>query len=196
MPDVRKVIPIQFRDKNDIRPLPPIPEDLAKATMGLNDIFNANNLNPLEKLAAAYALVDRYNVFVATFAVCQRGCHYCCRVDVDVSPLEVDFITTNTGVRARPGTDWSHNHASLCPLLNADGTCSVYEYRPFNCRTFHALDDPKYCANKNESHQTYGAAAGGYGVGLYRAIARWLKGMHQVNNLQSRDIRDWFGGRK
>lgn len=26
--------------------------------------------------------------------------------------------------------------AQPCPLLNADGTCSVYAVRPFNCRRF------------------------------------------------------------
>jgi len=33
-------------------------------------------------------------------------------------------------------------HAQPCPLLNADGACTVYAHRPYNCRRFICLREP------------------------------------------------------
>ncbi|WP_440966445.1 YkgJ family cysteine cluster protein [Massilia sp. GER05] len=184
---------IKFRDKKDIRPLPPIPADLVCEMRVLIDTkINARDLTMFDKLAAVYAFMDRYNAFVATFAVCQKGCSHCCKIDVSVSRLEAEFITHNGGPMLDQGSSYSTNHTMACPFLAKDGACSVYESRPFNCRTFHTLDDPKYCEDGKVDHQVYGASSKGYGVTIYAKIAEWLRSVHNQNGLPYRDIRDWF----
>jgi len=38
-----------------------------------------------------------------------------------------------------------------CPLL-VDGACSVYEHRPWNCRTWFSTEDPEHCAKANKAN--------------------------------------------
>jgi Fe-S-cluster containining protein len=184
---------IKFRDKKDIRPLPPIPNELVAEMRVLIDTkIKARNLTMFEKLGAVYAFMDRYNAFVATFAVCQKGCSHCCNIDVGVSRLEAEFITHNGGPMLDQGTSYSTSHTGACPFLAKDGACSVYKTRPFNCRTFHTLDDPKYCADGKVDHQVYGVSSKGYGVNMYAQLAEWLRSVHAEKGLPYRDIRDWF----
>lgn len=188
-----KTASIQFRDKNDFRPLPPIPAELVD---GMQELFktkvNQPGITLFEKLEAIYTFTDRFNAYVATFAVCQRGCSHCCKMDVNVSRLEAEYITKNGGPMLDQGIQHTYGHHSACPFLSQDDTCTVYNHRPFNCRTFHTLDDPKYCAKGTETHQVYGASGAGYGVGFYKAVATWLKYVHEDRSLPYRDIRDWF----
>lgn len=189
-----KPVAIKFRDKRDIRPLPPIPDELVA---GMQELFataiNSRSLTLFEKLEAVYAFTDRFNAFVATFAVCQKGCNHCCQIDVQVSRIEAEYITFKGGPQLdHQGGDRTTGHRTACPFVGADGGCTVYSTRPFNCRTFHTLDDPKYCADGDVDHQVYGAAGKGYGVRFYQAIAAWLKDVHESKGLPYRDIRDWF----
>jgi Fe-S-cluster containining protein len=184
---------IKFRDKKDIRPLPPIPNHLVAEMRTLFDTkINASGLTLFDKLAAVYAFMDRYNAFVATFAVCQKGCSHCCKIDVNVSRLEAEFITVNGGPTLDQGSAYTTGHTGACRFLSKDGSCSVYEVRPFNCRTFHTLDDPKYCVDGKVDHQVYGASGVGYGVTVFQKIAEWLQSVHSGKDLRYRDIRDWF----
>lgn len=66
---------------------------------------------------------------------CRRGCAFCCYVDVVVTPLEA----VRLGGRARPGSGEAAAHRKPCPLL-ADGACTVYEQRPFACRSIFSED--------------------------------------------------------
>lgn len=184
---------IQFRDKRDVRPLPSIPDDLVAGMRTLADTkINADGLTLFDRLEAVYAYLDRYNAFVASFAVCQKGCNHCCRIGVQVSRLEAEYITVKGGPMLDQGDAMTMGHEGVCPFLAKDGGCSIYASRPFNCRTFHTLDDPKYCVEGTEDHQTYGSAGMGYGVTIYVELARWLQGIHESNGLPYRDIRDWF----
>lgn len=188
-----KTAVIQFRDKKDVRPLPPITDALVADMRQLIDTkINAKGLSLFDKLAAVYSFFNRYNAFVSTFAVCQKGCSHCCRVDINVSRLEAEYITVNGGPELDQGSNRTTGHKAECPFLVKDGVCSIYERRPFNCRTFHALDDPKYCAIGDVDHQTYGSAGKGYGVTIYAQLAAWLRSIHDEKNLPYRDIRDWF----
>ena len=188
-----KPVAIQFRDKRDIRPLPPIPDELVADMKELIATkINSHDLNLFEKLEAVYAFTDRFNAFVATFAVCQKGCNHCCRIDVQVSRLEAEYITVKGGPQLDQGEARTMGHKTACPFVGSDGSCTVYKTRPFNCRTFHTLDDHKYCVDGDEDHQVYGASGLGYGVSIYQMLASWLKDVHDTNALPYRDIRDWF----
>lgn len=194
---VTKTSIIEFRDKSAIRPLPKIPGELLDAWRKLvKSNLEQDGWTNFSRLEAIYAFLDRYNAFVASFAVCQKGCNHCCRIAVSVTRLEAEYITWKEGPKLDQGKSITtrHNHEP-CPFLSTGGDCSIYANRPFNCQTFHTLDDPKYCANGIEEHQTYGSAGKGYGVSVYIAIALWLKSVHESRDRPiepSRDIRDWF----
>lgn len=183
---------VKFRDKSDARPLPAVPDFLHDEAERIFSIdVNRQDLNLFQKLEIVYGLIERFNEFVATFAVCQKGCNHCCKIDVSVSRLEAEYISVNADATIDFGDKKTFSHNSSCTFLGDDGACKVYNFRPFNCRAFHTLDDPKYCAD-GSAHQVYGAAGLGYGVGIYQSAAAWLAHVHSYRKLNSRDIRDWF----
>lgn len=87
---------------------------------------------------------------------CATGCNHCCRSPVGVVGAEAVLIahfidhTFTAAARleleqrmaarraALADADRIQTHV-LCPL-NVDGTCTVYEVRPYNCRMFHSFD--------------------------------------------------------
>lgn len=190
----RPTVPI-FRDKSDLVALPKIPESMHASFVAMGNRLNGGGLSYFDKLRAVYEFMDLYGAWVASFAVCTRGCSHCCRMDVRVGSLEAHYIQENAPVKV-DGLGWSvtAGHRTACPFLGSDNTCTVYEFRPFNCRTFHTLDDPKYCEDGDESHQVYGSAGAGYGVGFYSTLAAWLERIEETHEGRFRDIRDWFPG--
>ncbi|MFV0645679.1 MAG: YkgJ family cysteine cluster protein [Sphingomonadaceae bacterium] len=196
---------IPLLDKDDYRPLPPIPEEILEDINELyKNVINNQSLSHLEKLGEVYAFLDRCNQFVSTFSVCGKGCSHCCKIDVSVSQLEAEYITATGGPRIKPGSDQTFGHSSACPFLGDDNTCTIYDRRPFNCRTLHTLDDPKYCADPHEiHHQLYGAPFKDtpdaefpdYCAYFYTNPARWILNLHRQYDLPYRDIRDWFPNR-
>ena len=91
---------------------------------------------------------------------CRAGCHYCCYEQVNVTPPEVfslvEHIRANWSdgrlqslrkrLRAAAGKSRGLDHEGYfaarirCPLLNAEGKCSVYAVRPLMCRAYNSLD--------------------------------------------------------
>lgn len=186
---------IVFRDKDDIQQLPPIPHAFTNEFDNLvAHVINDASLTLFKKLESLYDFLDRYNAFVSTFSVCQKGCADCCQIGVTMSRLEAEYITKNGGPILDYGSTSTAGklNRDSCRFLSNDKTCSIYSSRPFNCRTFHTLDDPKYCKNKTDKHQVYGSANRGYEVTFYSELARWLYELHSSRNLPYRDIRDWF----
>ncbi len=91
---------------------------------------------------------------------CRAGCSHCCHVPVDVQAHEVFFTAEHIQLNFPPddlatviertalhrasvlpltGDERSHL-MQQCPLLDAGGSCSVYEGRPEICRAHHASD--------------------------------------------------------
>jgi Fe-S-cluster containining protein len=97
---------------------------------------------------------------LAQIAACQRGCSHCCSLPVAITSAEARLIGEAVGREpAEPpaalrvkdaATDAAfaerHRAAELqvvglpCPFLE-EGECSIYEHRPFGCRTHLSLDD-------------------------------------------------------
>jgi len=181
--DIQK---IEFNGK--IYELPPVPTELAtKAKHGLKKI-QILNASPISKLNLIYQQIDEYNKFVKTFTVCSTGCSHCCKINVVISSIEAAYIANNLNISYDSGNNITKDHSTSCTFLK-DDTCSIYEYRPFNCRTFHTLDDPEYCKTTTE-HIVYGSAEKGYGSDIYRMFKNELE---QLNKHRAyRDIRDFF----
>lgn len=198
-------IPISFlnRIKQAIRPkkpveekryktadeivLPPVPQELqVKFRQVLAQLEHMQSF-PLDLLARLYGFMDEYNRFVATFAVCEKGCSACCEIPVNVSRLEAEYIHRKTGHAIHNNIIAKNGH-SPCPFLAEGGNCSIYQHRPYNCRTFHTLDNPKYCST-GEDHAVYGVSSVGYGSDILADLAAVIR---QVNNGEYHDIRVYF----
>lgn len=102
---------------------------------------------------------------------CRPGCSNCCYLPIEISILEAIPIYRELVQKGR----WTpafvktlQEHAGQtnllaptvwmllrlpCPLLR-DNRCSVYDVRPFHCRTMWATGDPFYCDGRNFSPNT------------------------------------------
>ena len=72
---------------------------------------------------------------------CRRGCAFCCHVTVVVTPLEAIRLARRDASRGRAPAQAGDATVRFapCPLL-VDGACSVYDIRPFACRSLFSLD--------------------------------------------------------
>jgi uncharacterized protein len=64
--------------------------------------------------------------------VCRRGCCDCCVDDLTVFPVEAAVIGVGAGdflAAAEP------HPAGSCAFLDDSGSCRIYEWRPYVCRT-------------------------------------------------------------
>lgn len=179
----------RYRDKNDYIDLPSIPEQIYMEFKKSATAVNSYNEDLHKKLTRIYEFVDTYNQFVDTFSVCEKGCAYCCHIEVFASDLEIGYIVEKAGINKNIPKKNNVSYTSKCPFLDQDNICTIYEYRPFGCRTFHALDNPKYCKKRDVEHQVYGVS-GGRGIPMLEAFNIAIK---QLNgNGGSGDIREYF----
>jgi hypothetical protein len=103
-----------------------------------------NAPSPRERLGELFAKVDAF--FARARArhgeaiTCRAGCDDCCRRRFSVTALEADAIRE---VVARLGDEErsalarraEEGDRGVCPALDPDGRCAVYEARPLICRT-------------------------------------------------------------
>ncbi|WP_335914030.1 YkgJ family cysteine cluster protein [Shewanella algae] len=168
--------------------LPPIPEELDENFIKLiKRLKNMQNI-PLDLLEQIYLFMDEHNKFVTTFSVCEKGCSACCNIPVNVSRLEAEYIQRKTGHKLSNRIILKTGR-SPCPFLESDAACSIYQHRPYNCRTFHTLDNPKYCST-DENHAVYGVSSMGYGSTMMAQLAAIIR---HVNKGEYKDIRAYFG---
>ena len=167
--------------------LPPIPRHLDEDFKKLLGQLQNMQAFPLDLLERLYLFMDEYNKFVATFSVCEQGCSACCAIPVIISRLEAEYIHQKTG-KALSNRIILKTGRSPCPFLSDDGNCSIYKYRPYNCRTFHTLDNPKYCST-DEDHAVYGVSSVGYGSDILAQLAAIIR---HINKGEYKDIRSYF----
>lgn len=111
---------------------------------------------------------------------CGKGCFHCCREAVEACKGEAEYALEGLSPEARAAvaertrrwltivkasgglteprsamyaTRWREMKA-WCPFLE-NGECSVYERRPVACRTFYALNDPKFCEPDGRPQQRF-----------------------------------------
>ena len=98
---------------------------------------------------------------------CSRGCRNCCTLHVEVSLTEAllvsDALTVEQAAAVeaaveRMGTELAgvddfktflrryRQRVGACPLLDADGVCTVYPRRPFACRALLSTRPAEWCA--------------------------------------------------
>ncbi len=167
----RDAIQDRIRDKNDGRPET---ADLSQDTNEALSHYHATDHSKLSKLAqlrVIYRLADKVSEADEAISVCRKGCAWCCRIAIEITPLEADYIAANTDNKIITRLLKKPDPIGYCPLLNKQtGECTVYEYRPFNCRTFRTYDSPEYCKN-GESHWVSGGPHNNYGSNALYSLA-------------------------
>ncbi len=173
--------------------LPPVPRELlAEADNLINVRFNSPG-TLMEHLTLAYRFLDKVSrQHVSKFATCSKGCSHCCRMDVQLTTFEAEYIVVATGIPHAPATPLSTGHRDACPFLSNAGTCSIYAVRPLFCRTYHVLSEPDLCGVPGADVTMYGSQQSNMGNILYRGFATWVHFQNQHATGGVKDIRDFF----
>lgn len=109
---------------------------------------------PRSKLPKLYLLMEEVGELRSQHVSCKAGCSACCRtIPVEISDLEARHIAAGTGkaiANLPPGRQATLRDVNTpCPFL-LENRCSIYEYRPYNCRSLAAVDrDALSCSDEN-----------------------------------------------
>lgn len=114
--------------------------------------------SPRSKLPKLYLLMEEVGGIRAPHLACNAGCSACCQdIPVEISDLEAKHISAATGrahVNLPPGRHTlpgkaTERASTPCPFL-VDARCSIYEFRPYNCRSLGVVDqDALTCCTDN-----------------------------------------------
>lgn len=129
-----------------------------------------HKLGPSPKQKNLVTVVDDAMTITAKFSVvikqrseplaCEAGCHFCCYLMATVSAPEALTIAQRLREtypaeelkqvkrkvnRSFKRTRKLDSHARIrakvaCPLLSDDGICTIYQFRPLDCMTYHSLN--------------------------------------------------------
>lgn len=108
---------------------------------------------PRSKLPKLYALMEEVGRIRSPHLACNAGCSNCCRhIPVEISDLEARHIAAATGKACAtlpPGRHTLPRVSGACPFLT-DDRCSIYEHRPYACRSLGVVDrDALTCSLEN-----------------------------------------------
>ncbi|MGN2498837.1 YkgJ family cysteine cluster protein [Serratia nevei] len=172
----------------------PVPEKYISQMKGLIDKLNHQNGSIYLQLKQIYAFLQHFNKdFVSGFTSCKKGCSHCCKIDIQLTPIEAQYIAFATKIPPAP-QNATTGHNSPCPFLSEKEVCSIYNYRPLLCRTYHSLSEPELCKDASSTVMQYGTAKANMGNFIYKTAAEWI--YFQVQQATGRvdiaDIRDFF----
>lgn len=113
---------------------------------------NASSRNKLQKI---YSLMTELVKTAEPYVACSNGCSACCKMNVMISQFEANFIEEGTGIKsAQLARTLIHPQEKFvgipCPFLK-DGSCSIYEMRPFACRKHLCFDTSPYWCDPAQS---------------------------------------------
>lgn len=127
----------------------------------------------------------------AAVSVCEKGCSHCCKLSVDVTLVEADYIATRIkGGGYEFGYQAGFESESYCPFHNAaTKACSIYEFRPIACQLFASLDSAEYCEQLDVPHKITTQ----HSIGVFDQIVEPIE-LASVNDKTPvyADIREWF----
>jgi Fe-S-cluster containining protein len=138
-----------------------IPASLKREQVGLAKTLRKERFQkePFKALESLYDLLDRVYTHANGLIACKKGCSYCCHMQVIVTQMEADFIAVRSGVAAKrlaisgnPQAESWISSSRPCPFLR-ENQCSIYAYRPVNCRTHVSFEqDAQKCGFDSTSN--------------------------------------------
>lgn len=125
-----------------------IPPELSRREDTIQRKLVSENASSRNKLQKIYSLMSDLGKTAEPYVACGKGCSACCHMNVMISQLEVNLIEKETGIKAtKISSTRLHGHDKYvgvpCPFLK-DGSCSIYELRPFVCRKHVSFDTTAY----------------------------------------------------
>ncbi len=151
------------------QPVNEILENILDALTTLRQLQSAG-ARPDSIMGALYAIVDRkmhqHNQHEPVS--CKKGCAFCCKMNVDVTPMEAIVILAFAKQRGITiDTDYLRAQAkipkemlaftpglSACVFLKKDNTCGIYPARPLACRKYVVKNPPDQCNGEKYPHGT------------------------------------------
>lgn len=109
------------------------------------------------KIGALQEIYDRFEQAIREYkkeAVCEAGCAFCCSGvgKLDITTLEGVVIRSRIAEMPRPARSELQKKLTrnmrkkeqrlpaVCPFLQKNQTCRIYEIRPFSCRQLYSLE--------------------------------------------------------
>lgn len=135
---------------------------------------------------------------IAKAIVCSKGCAHCCKVPVQVTLMEADYISQMTGLTinrvVNSRLEMPKSVDTYCPLLDqGTGTCSVYKFRPLACRLFATFDSWKFCETSDQGHYIHCFENQPLFKDVHQILIVNSKGAGDNVGLAAvAEIRDWF----
>jgi len=173
-----------------------IPDNIINRMKWLKEfIDNLTGEADINAISTIHSVADEYmDGFINKYTTCDKGCSYCCRVEVEVPALEAIYI--HNALNEPINVDIEKvkiPENSPCKFLKKD-ICSIYEYRPLVCRMFGSLDSLKKCKT-GKDHFLISIKSSDFWLGF---VSKWL--YLNSSNLKSgtlnipikQDIRKWF----
>lgn len=176
--------------------LPNIPSKLVAEIINNLVVLQNPNINNFAKLEAVYKESDKINDFLKPYFSCNRGCCFCCKYDVLITKFEAMYISLKTGINLR-NNSFSFYNNTYCPFLK-NNVCSIYNFRPLICRSYHVYGNPNDCEIDYKNHQSkiqiqYGTAGSGYGNAIYKEFGRFIESKNNsMFHGEKLDIRNYF----
>ena len=169
-----------------------IPPELSKREDEIQLTLAKKNASPRSKLGKIYSLLADLGKVAEPYIACGKGCSSCCKMNVTISQIEANLIAEKTGIKSKQFTSsQSHNIEEFigipCIFLK-DGSCSIYDIRPFVCRKHVSFDmtaywcDPQHLLEENKLPMIEFSGAEG---AFFDVTKKDSGGIHA-------DIRDFF----
>lgn len=135
----------QLRRAEFVKAIPPELSNWEATIQRKQASENASSRNRLQKI---YSLMTDLVKAAEPYVACSKGCSACCKMNVMISQIEANFIEKETGVKPAQVTNgFLHPQDKFigvpCPFLE-DGSCSIYDVRPFACRKHLSFDTSPY----------------------------------------------------
>lgn len=135
----------ELRRSQFIKAMPP---ELSNKEDRIQHKLLLDNASSRSKLRKIYNLMTELGHAAEPYVACGNGCSSCCNMNVTISQIEANLIAEKIGIKskqlARSLTHESGEFMGTPCVFLKDGSCSVYEVRPFACRKHVSFDTSSY----------------------------------------------------
>jgi Fe-S-cluster containining protein len=147
-------------------------ENIVRQIVTYLTVFRKSQNTDLPKhtlIKLAYKLIDQHNLESADKEKisCRKGCAFCCKMNVDVTPIETQYIIDYCKLKGIPinkaylqlqvripkaelAFDFT---LSSCVFLSSENICNIYEARPLACRKYAVVSPAERCNSIKYPHE-------------------------------------------